>query len=262
MEWIEQLDAGKLVLFTLILTRVSGVVMTVPVFGTTDVPVQVRALLAVAMALLVTPSQWGLSIPYPETMVNYLVVVASELVVGLSLGLGVAILFTGLEVAGQMIAQVSGLAIAEVFDPSQETNVSVFSRLLFLVTLAIFVSIGGHRMVMGGLLSTFQNIPPGSASLPRPLTEALVSLVTQSFELGIRASAPMVVSLLLANLILGLIGRTLPQLNILVIGLGMNSLVTFAVLSLSLGAAAWVFQGRIEPAVQAILAALREGTSG
>jgi flagellar biosynthetic protein FliR len=156
-----------------------------------------------------------------------------------------------------MVAQVSGLAIAEVFDPSQENNVSVFSRLLFLVTLAIFVSIGGHRMVMGGLLDTFQSIPPGSASLPRPLSEALVSLVTQSFELGIRAAAPMVVSLLLANLILGLIGRTLPQLNILVIGLGMNSLVTFAVLSLALGAAAWVFQARIEPAVQAILAALR-----
>jgi len=257
MDWLGQLDVQRFLLFTLVLTRVSGVVMTVPVFGTPDVPVQVRALLGVALAVLVMPSQWDVPVAYPGTILHYLVFVGSELVVGLSLGLGVAILFAGIEVAGQMIAQVSGLAIAEIFDPAQETNVSVFSRLLFLVTLAIFLSIGGHRLVMAGLLDTFQNIPPGSAAMPRPLVETLVALVAESFSLGIRAAAPLVVALLVANLVLGLIGRTLPQLNILVVGFGINSLLTFGALALALGSAAWVFQPQIEPAVAAIVEALR-----
>ena len=257
MDWLGQLDVQRFILFTLVLTRVSGVVMTVPVFGTPDVPAQVRALLGVALAVLVMPSQWDVPVGDPGTILHYLVFVGSELVVGVSLGLGVAILFAGIEVAGQMIAQTSGLAIAEIFDPAQETNVSVFSRLLFLVTLAIFLSIGGHRLVMTGLLDTFQSIPPGSAAIPRSLVETLVTLVAESFSLGIRAAAPLVVSLLLANLVLGLIGRTLPQLNILVVGFGINSLLTLGVLAMALGSAAWVFQPEIEPAVAAILEALR-----
>ncbi len=227
MDWLQQIDMARFLLFTLILTRVSGVVMTAPIFGTSEVPMQVRALLAIAIALLVLPSQWDLNIPYPETTANYLVFVGSELVVGLCLGMGVVVLFTGLEVAGQAIAQVSGLAAAEIFDPTQETNVSVFSRLLLLVALAIFVCIGGHRLVMAGLLETFRTIPPGSTALPQTMTETLVTLVAQSFALGIRAAAPLVTALLLANLVIGLIGRTLPQLNVLVIGFGLNALLTF-----------------------------------
>lgn len=192
MDWLQQIDMARFLLFTLILTRVSGVVMTAPIFGTSEVPMQVRALLAIAIALLVLPSQWDLNIPYPETTANYLVFVGSELVVGLCLGMGVVVLFTGLEVAGQAIAQVSGLAAAEIFDPTQETNVSVFSRLLLLVALAIFVCIGGHRLVMAGLLETFRTIPPGSTALPQTMTETLVTLVAQSFALGIRAAAPLV----------------------------------------------------------------------
>ncbi len=257
MDWLAQLDVQRFVLFTLVLARVSGVVMTVPVFGTPDVPAQVRALLGVALAVLVMPSQWDAPVADPGTLLNYLVFVGSELVIGLSLGLGVAAVFSGIEVAGQMIAQASGLAIAEIFDPAQETNVSVFSRLLFLVTLAIFLSIGGHRMVMAGLLDTFQAMPPGSAAVPRSLVETLATLVAASFSLGIRAAAPLVVSLLLANLVLGLIGRTLPQLNILVVGFGINSLLTLGVLAAALGGAAWVFQPEIEPAVAAILEGLR-----
>jgi flagellar biosynthesis protein FliR len=257
MDWLAQLDLGKFLLFTLILTRVSGLVMTAPIYGTTDIPMQVRALLGVVLAVLILPSQWNVSVAYPETILNYLVFLGSELVVGLSLGLGVVILFAGIEAAGQVMAQVSGLSIAEVFDPSQEQNVSVFSRLLFLVTLAIFVTIGGHRMVMAGLLDTFQSIPPGSAAMPESLAETFVTLVTQSFSLGIRAAAPLVAALLLSNLVLGLIGRTLPQLNILVIGFGLNSLLTFGALCLSIGAAAWVFEDQVAPALEAVLEAWR-----
>jgi flagellar biosynthetic protein FliR len=159
--------------------------------------------------------------------------------------------------AGELIGRLSGLGIAEAFDPGLDENVPQFSRLLFLLAVCVFLLIGGHRMALAGLLDTFRAIPPGGGALPRSLAEGLTTLVGQSFALGVRAAAPALCALLLAALTLGLIGRTLPQLNILSLGFGMNTLLAFAALALSLGAALWAFQGQIEPALETILDALK-----
>jgi flagellar biosynthetic protein FliR len=256
MDWLQQLDLEKFLLFTLVLTRVSGLTMTAPIYGTNDVPMQVRALLAVALALLITPTQWHVAVEYPRTTINYLVFIGGELIIGLCLGLGIVILFSGIQLAGQLVGRIGGLMLADVFDPGAEESVPVFSRLLFLVTLAVFVCIGGHRMVMAGLLDTFQTIPPGSGAPADSIAEALVVLVSQSFSLAIRASVPVVTALLLSTLVMGLISRTLPQLNILMVGFGMNSMLCFATFSLTLGAAAYVFQEQVEPALEILLDAL------
>ncbi len=256
MDWLALLDVEHFLLFTLVLTRVSGLTMTAPIYGTSDVPMQVRALLAVALALLITPTQWDVAVEYPGTTINYMVFIGSELVVGVCLGLGVTILFSGVQLAGQMIGRISGMMLADVFDPSLQASVPTFSRLMFLVTMAVFVGIGGHRVVMAGLLDTFQTIPPGSGAFPASIVEGFVLLLTESFNLGIRAAMPVVTALLLSTLVMGLISRTLPQLNILMVGFGMNSMLTFAGLSLTLGAAAWAFQERVEPALEILLRAL------
>ena len=205
MDWLSQLDAQKFLLFTLVFTRVGGLVITAPVFSTPEVPARVRALLAVALAALITPTQWDVAVTHPGSTLNYLVFLASELIVGLSLGLGIVVLFSGLLLAGRMIGQMSGLVLADVFDPASGISVSVFSRLMLLVTTAVFVAIGGHRILMAGLLDTFVTIPPGSAAVPGSMADTFVVLVAQSFTLAVRAAAPVVASLLLSTLALGLI---------------------------------------------------------
>jgi flagellar biosynthetic protein FliR len=212
--------------------------------------------LAVGIAFLILPSQWHVRVEDPRNIVYYLVFLGSDLVIGLTLGFGVVILFSGLEVAGHTIGQVSGLMIAEVFDPTTGNNTSVFSRLLFLTALAVFVCIGGHRTVMAAMLDTFAAIPPGGAVDAGSLSATLVTLVAQSFLLGLRAAAPILVAVVLANVVLGLIGRTLPQLNVLVLGFGVNSLLTLAMLSFTLGASIWVFQEQLDPALQTLSEAL------
>lgn len=253
MTWFQHLELQKFLLFTLVLTRTSGLVMTAPIFGTSEIPMQIRGFLAFTLAVLMVPSQWHVPVAYPGCLANYLVFLGGELLIGVALGFGVSILFAGVDLAGNVIGQASGLMMAEIFDPAQGDNVPLFSRLLTLVTLAIFVCIGGHRMVMAALLDTFQALPPGGGVLPESLPTMFVALVTQSFALGIRAAAPVLAALLLANLVLGLIGRTVPQLNILALGLGLNALLTLGIMSLSLGAAAWVFQDHVEPTLELVL---------
>jgi len=252
MAW-HHLLIDQFLLFTLVLARVSGLVMVAPIFGAAAVPMRVRALLAFSIALLVAPLHWGASFDHPGTTLNYLVLVGNEALVGLLLALGVNLLFAGVQVAGQIIGQMSGLQVAEVFSPEFDGGVPVFSQILFYVALAVFVILGGHRMTMEALLDTFAAMPPGTARLSSTTTETLTELLAQSFALGIRAAAPAMVALLLTTLVLGLIGRTLPQLNIMSLGFGLSSLVTLCVLSMSLGAAAWLFQDHIDSTLLALL---------
>jgi flagellar biosynthetic protein FliR len=253
MHWIAQLDLHLLLVFTLVFTRTSGLVMTAPIYGTADTPAQVRALLAAALAMLITPSQLAAQVSYPYALLDYLVVVGGELVIGAALGLGITILFTGTHLAGMLIGRTAGLALGETYDPSAAEDLPDFSRLLFWISTALFVTIGGHRMVMAGLLDTFAAIPPGQASHPPGIAQALTVLVSQSLSLGVRAAAPAVAALLLGTLVMGLISRTMPQLNAIALGFGLNSLLTFGALALSLGAVLWVFQEQLQPAMETLL---------
>ncbi|MGD0900145.1 MAG: flagellar biosynthetic protein FliR [Thermoguttaceae bacterium] len=272
MDWLRQIDVEKLLVFSLVLTRTSGLLATAPVYGTQDVPMTVRALLSVILAALVMPTQWGATLPGGDTMLQYLALAGSELLVGVCLGLGVVMLLSGVQIAGELMSRIGGLSLSDVFDPTFNDNTPLFSRLLVLVATAVFVAMGGHRVLMAGLLDTFQSIPPGSgvamllgsgnsggpdAGLLPSVANLLVTLVAESFQLGVRISVPVVTAVLLATLVLGLISRTLPQLNILVVGFGLNAMLTFGVFSLSMGAIAMAFQAEIEPTLQAVFQVLR-----
>ena len=248
----------QFLIFVLVLARISTLVMTLPVFGSSGVPMQVRGLLAVAIALLIAPLHWGMPIPRPDNLLALAILIGREAILGLALGSAVMILLSGMQLAGQVISQMSGLSLADVFNPTFETSVPIFSQLLEMLALAIFFLLGGHREVIDALLGSFAWMPPGAVELPSDLTMALSAIASQSFETGIRASAPVMISLLLAILIVALISRTLPQLNSVAVGLNFNSLIVLAVLALCIGSAAYVFQ---ETAPDAI-STMREAFEG
>lgn len=240
-------------IFTLVLVRTSGLFLVTPIFGTPDIPIRVRALFAFALAVLISPTQWQAEVVFPHALPAYVVLLAGELFVGVILGMGVVILLTGIRMSGQMISQVAGMALANVADPTFGGTASVFSRLLTLTATAVFVVLGGHRIVMAALLDTFQTLPLGGLGIPRELGDLTVTLLSQSFSLGVRAAAPCVTAVLLSTLVLGLIGRTLPQLNILAVGFGFNSMISLAMLGVSLGAIAWALDDQLEPALEQII---------
>lgn len=244
--------------FVLVLTRLSGLLTTAPIYGTSDLPMRVRAFLAVALALLVTPLQLGARAPAATNLVDLSICLIAEFIIGATLGLGIVFLLGGMQIAGQIISQLAGIQLGDVINPTLDSSVPVFSQMFFYVTLAVFVIIGGHRQVMGALLETFAALPPGSAGIVNPL-DTLVELLGQSFALGVRAAAPTMCAVLLATLVLGLLSRTLPQLNLMAVGFGFSSLVTLATLSVSLGLAAWAFQEQVDVALESLLDVLLSG---
>ena len=257
----------KIFLFTLVLTRVSGLTMTSPTMARRD---------SRAFARPFWPSpwhaglrqRWHLHLADPGTTLMYLVMVGGELVIGGCLGTGITILLSGIQMTGDLIGRAGGLTVSDLFDPTFNSEVPLFSRLLFLVATAVFVCMGGHRVVMAGMLDTFAAMPPGSvaglldtqtaaaaghASLLQSLSETFVTLLAESFQLGVRACVPVVLAALLATLVIGLIGRTLPQLNVMAIGFSFNANVDLRRLVDGAGGGHWVFQERWSPCLESMM---------
>jgi flagellar biosynthetic protein FliR len=257
MSLLESLLVGQFATFVLVLARIGALVMTAPIFGTRAAPFQARGLLAIAMALIVTPLQSSTPPVGFENMLVFGRYLASEAMLGLLLGLGIMIFLTGVQLTGQIISQLGGTALADGFDPALEENVPVFSQLLYFLTLAMFVLLDGHRLLAEAVLDTYVWLPPGRAALGESFVTALTTLLGQSFLLGVRAAAPAMTALLLATLVLGLIGRTLPQINILVVGFSVNALLTVGALFVSLGAIAWAFPQQATSAIDLLRDAIR-----
>ena len=255
MNWLSTTTVTQFVVFTLLLTRLTGLVMFAPIYSSTDVPMRFRALLIVALALILAPTQFHVDVALPDTLVDFSLSLTTELLIGLSIGLSVLCLFLGIQLTGRIIGQMSGMAVAEVFDPSTDTSTPLFAQLLNMIAMLAFLLVGGHRLVMAALLDNLEILPLGSG-FPPTAVDAVFVVLTQSFDLGLRAAAPATVALLLSTLVLGLIGRTMPQFNILMLGFGINSLVSMGTLFVSMGAIIWMFQDQLEPVLQTMFNAL------
>jgi flagellar biosynthetic protein FliR len=251
-----ELYLDQFLIFVLVITRMSGLMMTAPIYGTQAVPFQARAFLTIAMGVLIAPLYWGEPIVLPNTVINLAILMGHEAIIGLSLGLAVLILFSGLQLTGLMIGQMSGMQLADLVDPTFNENVPVFGQLMNFLALAVFVTIDGHRHLMNALLETFRWMPPGEARISKELVEALSEVMSMSFAMAIRAGAPIIISLFISMLIMGLISRTLPQLNVIAVGFSLNSLILMITLSISLGTAAWIFQEQTSTVIESIQTAL------
>jgi flagellar biosynthetic protein FliR len=260
MPLLETLLLNQFGAFVLVLARVGSLVMVAPIFGSKAAPVQARVGLAIAISLVIMPLHSGSTAIDVTHLLVFGKFVVNETLLGLLLGLGIMILLSGVQLTGQLISQLGGTAIAEGADPNLEDNAPVFSQFFYFLTLAMFVLLDGHQLLIEGLLETYVWLPPGKATIGASYVMALVTLLGQSFSLGIRAAAPAMTALLLATLVLGLIGRTVPQINVLVVGFSLNALLTLASLVMTLSAIAWAFPQQSVDAIGLLRDAIREAT--
>ncbi|MCC7084603.1 MAG: flagellar biosynthetic protein FliR [Pirellulales bacterium] len=249
-----------LVTFLLVAARMAGMCLTAPLFGVRSLPWQVRLVLPAMLALTLTPMQWSAGMPDPSNVLGFSLHLAGEALIGAVLGVGLMLLLAGAQIAGQIISQMSGLSLAEVYGVDFEASAPLFSHLLYMLALTVYVIVGGHRMLIGAVLDSYVALPLGRVVAPPSLAMLLATLATESFSLGIRVAAPAVVALLLSTIAIGFITRTLPQINAFTIGLALNIAITFMALAASVGAMAWLFQEQIEPGIETILDAIRVGS--
>ena len=228
--------------FLTVLARMSPALMLAPPTRSTSVPMRFRALLAIGTAALIAPVAFATATPMPVDLIHLVIAMVGEVLLGVLLGSIILLTVTSVQLAGQSIGHLAGFDIATSVDPSSNEDMPVVSNLLGLLAMAILILAGGHRQLLECCLESFGRYPAGGVYFETHWLQEYEYLVRHTFIIGIRAAAPLATALLLANILTGLLTRTLPQLNVLAIGFNINAMALLVLLFVSIGSVTWVYQ--------------------
>jgi flagellar biosynthetic protein FliR len=203
--------------FGLVLARCAGLVLGVPMLASEAVPRAAKVWLVVTLALMVFPLAAPL-LPRSLTLTDTAAGMVGEFLIGEIIGLAAGAVFFAAEVAGKMISHQSGLALGEVYNPISDTTTTELDQIWYFAALMIFICLRGHIAVVDVLLSSFRQVPPLMMPVDGSLGGFLSGMMRGVFEAALRLAGPAVLALLLTSLVLGVLTKTMPQLNVLSVG--------------------------------------------
>lgn len=202
----------------LIMFRTGALLMTVPVFGHISIPRMLRVWLIVIFALMIFPSAVVSEIQPPTTTFQLAMVILSELAIGFAMGFAVIILFAAVQFAGHIIGLQMGLAVASIIDPMGAGRISIIGEFYYLLSLLVFLLIDGHHYVIEALVWSFEKIPLGGGVFEAGLGEFIINLTGTLFIIALKLAAPVIITLFIVNVVMGIVARTVPQMNVFIVG--------------------------------------------
>jgi flagellar biosynthetic protein FliR len=243
-DWSHLLTAGVLVLM-----RVSGILVFAPIFSSTAIAPRIKAGLAFAITVLLTPPVSLLADPARVTLDARSIL--GELGVGLSLGLFLMLLTESLAFAGMLIGMQFSFSLVNLLDPNTMVETPVLGQMLNWLGVMVLLHAGADRTLLSVLVRTFRTVPVGQAVVPAATGLALATLARTIFVAGLQLAAPVMAAALTVEVTIALVGRLSPQLPAMVVSIPLKSIASYAVLIGSLA----LWPGWIEGHFGALLAA-------
>jgi len=226
--------------FLLIFARVTALCVTAPVFGSRGAPTQTKiglaALLSLALMPLVAPNVRAA----PADLISLIGQLAAETAVGLCLGFLVMLVLTAIQMAGHFVDTQMGFGIINILNPLSEQQTSVLGQFLYQLGMTLFLILGGHLYVIGTLADSFAMVGPGGARFAGDLTGAMTGIVGQMFVLAFKIAAPAAAVLLLVDVAFAIIARTVPQMNVFIVGIPAKIIVGLMTVAMVLPALAMI----------------------
>lgn len=223
------------------LMRVSGFVLTAPIFGSSLVATPVRIVFSVVFTVFIFPL-----LPPPEHVdifsAHSILLILSELIIGLSMGFVVQMIFEAVIFAGHNIATLMGLGFAMMVDPQRGNNMPVISQYLLTIATLLFLSMDGHLMFLRAVVDSFYYLPVGQFYLNKETFYSLAMLGSSLFANGLLIALPAVIALLIVQLGFGLMSRAAPTMNLFAVGFPVAMLLGFIIIYLMLPNLAYSIQ--------------------
>jgi flagellar biosynthetic protein FliR len=249
MAW--QFPTSSLLALLLATVRASAWLAVCPPFNTRLIPARIKALLALAVALPVTPKLTG-QVPQP-TVQGLLVSTAEQVVVGVALGFLTALFFAAIQAAGDMIDVFGGFSLAYAFDPMSATQSSVFGRFYNLVAITLLFATDGHQLVLRGFLNSYKTLPlDGTLSLAT-LSRLLSHGVGEMFLSAMQIAGPLIAVLFLTDIAFGLLNRVAPALNAFSLGFPAKIFLTLSLGGTAIAVLPGALSGLVDRAVYLVV---------
>ncbi len=215
------------------LTRILGLIASAPLFGNAAVPVSIKAVLGILLAMIIAPAIPALPAADPMSLAGFLILLR-ELMIGLAMGIVMRIVFAAIEMAGEVASMTMGLGFASFFDPLTAGRSSAVSQFLVLVATMVFMAANAHLVLLQALAESFITMPVSAAPIAGGGPLELARWGARIFSAGLQLSLPIVAALLITNIALGILTRAAPQLNLFALGFPITLGVGLLLLSLSL----------------------------
>ncbi len=218
----------------LVFVRLLALFSVAPVLGSAQVPFPIRISAALAMSFVVAPVSPAAPLAIADQPLALGVAVLREVMVGLAIGFAAQLLFLAVSVAGEVMDVQMGFSMATLVNPLFNAQVSLLQNMLIIVATLLFVLMNGHHVLIGVLVRSVELAPPGAGMVGGSAAEGLISVTARLFVLGLQMAAPVMLSLLLTEVVLGLVGRSAPQMNLLMLGFPVKLAVGVTMLGISL----------------------------
>lgn len=220
--------------FILILVRVAGIIFMMPVLSAKGVPNITKIGLCLLVSLILLPLVHIAPAIATENILSLAILLVKELLLGFVLGLLLKLVFTGIQIAGQMMGFQMGFGVASVMDPQLGQETPLLSEIGYLVSLLIFLAIDGHHMFFKTLVYSFQVLQPGQISITVGTYERVLAASGGMFTIAVKTMAPVTAILLFIQVSLGILAKAVPQMNILAVSFPLTICVGLFFFGLSL----------------------------
>lgn len=214
------------------LTRILAMIASSPVFGNKQLPVRVKVGFSMLLAIIIAPTI-GAMPPVAVGSPQGLLIIIQQIIIGVAMGFTMRLIFTAVEMAGELAGLQMGLGFASFYDPINATHSPIIAQWMGIIAVLTFLAINGHLYMLSALAESFQTLPVGNM-LPDKGIYAVVSWGGSIFAYALQISLPILAALLITNIALGILTRAAPQLNLFAVGFPITLAIGFFVLVLTL----------------------------
>ena len=227
--------------FLLLLGRLSGLFLSAPIFSSRQIPGRVKVLVLVLLSATLSfaiPIKTAVTIDTPGVFLAALVM---EIVVGATIGLVAYVIFAAIQLAGQLMDMQMGFGIVNVVDPVSGTQVPLMGNLTQTLALLMYLGFNGHHYLLQAIVQSYQMVPVLGFQINNHFFELLMAIAVQMFVIAVKIAAPIIIAILVADIAMGFIARTVPQMNVFIVGLPLKILVGLLSLTIMMPVYLWIF---------------------
>lgn len=241
MEFVNFLGQNNVVMFFLLFVRTGALMIFFPFFSHMQIPVVVKTTLAFMLTIFLFPLA-SLSVDVTNLQIEYLILETfAELMFGLCAGVLLMLVFGAIQLAGEQISMIMGFSMASVIDPQSGMNSPLISNILNFIVLLAFLLFDGHHIILQFIAYSLNFIPLGGFYPDENIVRYTAKGVMNLFLFGFIISFPILALSLLADLIFGMLMKTMPQFNLLVVGFPIKIAIGFVVLAAIISALVKLF---------------------
>ncbi len=221
--------------FLLITIRFSGLFFIAPLYSSNMISPQIKAGFSVLCSIIIFPVVFseGL-ISFPEIPLQVVFHLLNELLVGLILGFVTFLAFVTFQIAGRFLDMRMGFAMVNIIDPFMGEDGALIGQFKNILALMVLLAINGHHQIIRALISSFQILPVTKPFLSNQLIEYILRIGSDIFLIGFRLALPIMATLFIVDFVFGFLARTVPQMNVFILGFPVKILVGFLMLFLSM----------------------------